>query len=371
MEKKTIQWLTPDYFLDTDFNIVPKLCEYFNIDWVVIIPAKDPRYSVKDFENFNDVTGLTIKLEFCNYRYRDPRYLLTYFRLFRNFNKRHADLVYLNYVPTPYFTPMAICLLNRRKTILTAHQGEVHSGFNFQIIYKTVYKLSYSWFKINNLFSKSQAAIFQKHYPNNEICMIPLGLKDFGQSTHTKPTQIVSFFTFGGIRPKKNIDVLIDAACLVYEKGYKNFKIVIAGSCDNWHFYQEKIKYPEIFELEIRTIDNSEIPDLFSRNHYLILPYTIVTQSGPLKIAYNYKVPVIVSDQPGFTDEVIEGVNGYSFKTGDKNDLAKILIYAIENHNAYDNLVIKHSESIHKSYSDSVILGKYVSMINNVINKYK
>ncbi|MEN2400555.1 glycosyltransferase family 4 protein [Flavobacterium sp. MC2016-06] len=363
--KKKLVWITPDYFVDCDIEIIPKLLKEFDIDWIVMIPSKDARFKREDFIRFENLKGLSFTYQFCKYRYRDPRYLWTYFTVFSKLIKNKADVIYLNYVPTPYFTVMAMLFFKRKKTILTAHQGEVHEGFQHQWVYKTLYKISYSWFNINNLFSKSQEKIFTKKYPDNDICMIPLALKSFGDSDIEKRDDFISFFTFGGIRPKKNIDLLIEAACLVCDKGYKNFKIVIAGGCDNWSFYQQKIRYPEVFELDIRHIENKEIPRLFAYNHFLVLPYSIVTQSGPLKIAYNYNVPVIVSNQPGFTDEVVDNISGYVFKTADVEDLANVLIKAINNgFDKYNDLVNKQHVFVNNTYSYEVILDQYIKMFN-------
>jgi glycosyltransferase involved in cell wall biosynthesis len=369
-EKKYIIWITPDYFVDCDIDIIPKLLKEFDIHWIVMIPAKDARFKREDFTRFENMKGLTFTYQFCKYRYRDPRYIQTYIKIFSQLKRYKADVTYLNYVPTPYFTPLAMLFFKRKKTILTAHQGQVHDGFKYQWIYKALYKISYSWFNINNLFSKSQAQIFTTKYPANKTSVIPLVLKSFGNSTLEKRNDFISFFTFGGIRPKKNIDLLIEAGCLVCDKGYKNFKIVIAGGCDDWGLYQQKIRYPEVFELDIRQIENDEIPDLFAYNHFLVLPYSIVTQSGPLKIAYNYNVPVIVSDQPGFTDEVIDDVCGYVFKTGDVEDLANVLIKAITNgFYGYNDLAQKQHTFVNNTYSDEVILDKYVKMFNNLVNR--
>lgn len=367
--KKKIVWITPDYFVDCDIDIVPKLLKKFDIHWIVMIPAKDARFKQEDFIHFENMEGLTFTYQFCKYRYRDPRYLYTYFNVFSKLKKHRVDVTYLNYVPTPYFIIMAMLFFKRKKTILTAHQGEVHEGFQHQWLYKSLYKISYSWFNINNLFSKSQTQIFTGKYPVNDVSVIPLALKSFGPSSIEKRNDYISFFTFGGIRPKKNIDLLIEAACLVCDKGYKNFKIVIAGGCDDWDFYQQKIRYPEVFELDIRQIENDEIADLFAYNHFLVLPYSIVTQSGPLKIAYNYNVPVIVSDQPGFTDEVIDDISGYVFKTGDVEDLANVLIKVINNgFDTYKTLVKKQYAFVNDAYSDGIILGQYSKMFNKLSN---
>lgn len=366
--KKKIVWITPDYFIDCDIDIIPKLLTFFDIHWIVLVPAKDARFKKEDFRRFENMEGLSFSYQFCRYRYRDPRYFLTYFSLFSKLKKEKADLTYLNYVPTPYFTPMAMFFFDRKKTILTAHQGEVHSGFQHQWLYKIMYKISYSWFNNTNLFSKSQAQIFKKKHPKNTIFTIPLALKSFGSSVMRKRVDCISFFTFGGVRPKKNIDLLIEAACLVCDKGYSNFKVVIAGGCDQWDFYQKKIRYPDVFELSIRHIENEEIPDLFAHNHFLVLPYSIVTQSGPLKIAYNYNVPVIVSDQLGFTDEVVDNVSGYVFKTADVEDLSRVLIKVINSGTeGYNALVKKQQHFVNDLYSEETVVNHYLKMFNSLV----
>jgi glycosyltransferase involved in cell wall biosynthesis len=368
--KKKIVWITADYFVDCDIDIIPNLIHEFEIHWIVMIPAKDARFKRADFIRFENMEGLKFTYQFCKYRYRDIRYIFTYFKVFSKLKLHKTDIIYLNYVPTPYFTPLAMFFFQRQNTILTAHQGKVHNGFKYQWIYKTLYKISYSWFRNNILFSKSQAEIFNKKYPLNKTYVIPLGLKDFGFNTVLKRNDLISFFTFGGITPKKNIDLLIEAACLLCDKGYNNFKVVIAGGCENWDFYQQKIRYPEVFELDIRQIENDEIPNLFAYNHFLVLPYTIVTQSGPLKIAYNYNVPVIVSDQPGFIDEVLDEVSGFVFKTSDVNNLANVLLKAINGGiTNYTDLVQKQHIFVNNTYSNRIIINKYIKLFEYLTDK--
>ena len=53
----------------------------------------------------------------------------------------------------------------------------------------------------------------------------------------------------------------------------------------------------------------------FRSNHYAIYAYKEMSQSGAVKVAFNYYTPVIVSDLPGFKDEVEENINGYFFKS--------------------------------------------------------
>lgn len=225
--------------------------------------------------------------------------------LYRRIKSKKSALVYFNYVPSsPYILPL-YWRLNKKKTIFTAHDGSVKPTFKIPWISKVVFELAFRTIKYVNMFSLSQAKLFHDSFPKVKQIIIPLGLKNFGNSELAKRADCVSFFFFGAIHPGKNIGLLIDAANGLYEEGIRNFKISINGVCPDWNVYQNRIKYSDLFELNIRKIENAEIPDLFARNHYMVFPYKEVSQSGALKVTFNYNIPVIVSNLDGFNDEVI------------------------------------------------------------------
>jgi len=259
--------------------------------------------------------------------------------------------------------------LNKIKTIFSAHDGSVKPTFAKPCISKIVYRLGYGTIRQVNMFSRSQAALFAERFKKVKIYLIPLGLKDFGSSKLTKRNDCVSFFFFGSIHPGKNIGLLIDAACSLREEGLRGFKVSINGSCQEWEQYQVKIKYPELFELNVRMIENSEIPDLFAQNHYMVFPYKEMSQSGALKVAFNYNVPVIVSDLQGFTDEVKEGVNGFVFESENIESLKQVMRYCVEHHaGIYSELCAKSERYSIENYSTQFIVRKYVEMLNEIAN---
>jgi hypothetical protein len=40
--KKRIAWITPSAYMDTDFYIVPLLCDAFDIDWFILYRQRLP-----------------------------------------------------------------------------------------------------------------------------------------------------------------------------------------------------------------------------------------------------------------------------------------------------------------------------------------
>lgn len=372
MDRKKITWITPDYFVDCDFNpdVLSELLKQYDIRWIIILPVKNARFGRKDFEGFQNFPNLKIEFIETAGRNRNPGLLLLYMKLyFKIVGERH-DLVYLNIVPdNPYIIPL-YWLLNKRKTIFAVHDGGVKMDVDakFRHLIKICGDLTYPFVRNVTMFSVSQATLFHSNYPKVKIYHNLLGLKDYGHSDVPKYRDCIGFVCFGTLHEGKNIDLLIEAACNVYAKGYRGFTISINGSCQNWEFYQAKIRYPDLFKCTIRTINNQEIPELFARNHYMVLPYRVISQSGALKVAFNYNIPVIVSDLPGFTDEVKDGVNGYIFKRGSATDLENVLIKVLENHKRdYDELIKKMKCYTQTFYSVDTLNKNYTGMFERVL----
>lgn len=119
--------------------------------------------------------------------------------------------------------------------------------------------------------------------------------------------------------------------------------------------------------MHIKSIPDTDIPDLFATTHYLVLPYKSVTQSGPLRIAYGYNTPVIASDLEGFKESIINNVTGLLFKTDDVTSLASLMRNVIENPQTYNIIKSKQKEYINNNISEKVIINKYINMFNNII----
>ncbi len=367
--KKKITWVTYDCFLDCDISLILELKKYYHITWIILSPLYENRFKKEDFLDNPNFKGVEIQFIVMNFRLRRPLTYLFWFKLGKHINKTSFDLLYFNGDATVFNLPM-IWSFDKKKLIFAIHEGLITTDNKNQLrMINLARSLTMPYIRYFNFFSNSQAQHFSKKFSNNRKFVIPLALKNFGSFDEQRNKEEIVFFNFGTILPKKNIDILIEAACNIYEQGFKGFKVAIHGSCSDWSFYLEKIRYPEIFICDIRFIDNTEIKTLFNRYHYLVLPYKTASQSGPLKIAFNYDVPVIVSDQPGFLDEVIEGINGNIFKTGDIKSLESVMIELILSHENYEMKRKKMKNFTKENFSVEVIGVKYKNMFEEVMIK--
>ena len=364
---KKICWITPDYFADTDTQVVPYLLGEFEITWIILFPWRNNRYKEGDFLKYLPNDNLKVHFFYLKYFRYDPRTLYKYKTLYNLIKKENYDCVYFNIVPT---NPLIIPLykkLNKENTIVTAHDGWVKPSFEIPWLAKICFKICYNSKNYIQLFSPAQEEIMKSHLPNKNTFVIPLGIKDFGKPTVGLRTDTVSFLSFGNINYDKNITILIKAAEKLYADGYRNFKIVVKGRCDNWkEKYQRYIKHPAIYELDLRFIDNSEIPDIFSYNTFVVLPYRQTGQSGVIKIAFQYRKPVIVSNLPGFLFDVKDGYNGFVFENENVDDLVRVLKKCLETR--YDILRNNVNEFVENKYSLQHIMNLYKEMFNKVLN---
>ena len=119
------------------------------------------------------------------------------------------------------------------------------------------------------------------------------------------------FLFFGRIDKYKGIGHLCAAYDSLPENFRNNYHLVIAGK---GAFSDTEIAYIEADErihTVNRFISDGEMNWLFENCIAVVMPYIEASQSGVLPISYYFSKPVIVSNQPGLIENVIDGKTGY------------------------------------------------------------
>jgi len=138
--------------------------------------------------------------------------------------------------------------------------------------------------------------------------------------------------TCNKLHPRKMIDVLIKAVPIVIEK-YKNIKVIITGSGiekEKLHNLIKELKINKYVQLV------GFIPDRILPKYYAacnIFVYTGIREplGGSYAEALASGKPVIVPNDGGPAESIIEGKTGFLYKSLDSQDLAKKIIWSIEN----------------------------------------
>ncbi len=363
---KTISWITADFFIDVDLPIIAKLQEDYQIFWQIVIG-----YNVKiDYEQYVNLlipersANLTISFvhELC--RHRDPRLFLSTRKSIKRAKECHPDLYYISGFFAPWGLPLLRFMLPVERVVMACHNVSTPKGATNARMAKWNMNYVLRNFKNLQVFSKSQHRVLDSMCSGKNVLEAPLALKDYGTPTTTglaKEDGVIRFLNFGIIRDYKRVDLLIEAACQLYERGYRNFRVLIAGSCDDWEGrYAPLIRHPEVFELDIRRIPNEEVANLFARSDYFVMPYQDIAQSGAITVAFCYQLPTLVSDIPPFREFVEDGVTGLTFASGDAAALSEKMRYLLENHDQiYLQLKQQQAEFVRKHFSLESIVAKY------------
>lgn len=369
-----IIWITPDYFYDVDWPIVGRLKQIYDIRWYVIWG----KGAVLKIPENKDIYKLIIS----PYRQRDPRIILYYISLFKEFNLFKPDLIYNGYSGLPFFYPILFRMFDRNKIIHEGHEIDPYVSIEHDRLSLadrfTIWYVRYYLRRVGHtqVFSKYVEMAFQKLYPGRKCTYVPMVPKDFGV-----PKQVIEhgnktvFLFFGKVyRTLKRFDLLLDAF-LALEKEYsERAELWVYGKCDDVEKekYQQMINGHDNIKTMFDFVPDEMIPELFSSASYLVQPYQKITQSGPTMIAFNYNLPVIGSNIDGFKERIEDGKNGYLFEVDNVNDLKRVLKICInQNETEYNTIKSNLKAFVEQEYSPDIVIQKYCNMFDSFIQDSK
>ena len=357
---KRILWLTESWSFDTDKEIVPYLQKKsgYEIEWLVIGNANVPMSESYSF----------IKRP---YRLKDSRSFVFYRCIFKKYHIERYDLIYSSFHGFPYYYP-ALFLSKSKK------QPVVHAAHNvnpypvWPLMLRICVKFEFFLNKNFQMFSKHTARWFKEHYPKKSFFYAPMVVKDFGKvQTDNYPVDEskVNLLFFGNVVANKRLDLLIDAVKELPKEIQNQVHLNICGNCRmNKEAFLEQIGDSKCISAYFKRIPDEEIPELFTKHQFFMLPYQDVAQSGPHMIAYNYNLPVIASDIDGFAERVEEGKNGFLFHVNDKESLKAAITKAVKMPKA-DYLAMKENlkKYVAENYSLEAVSKKYVEYFKKIM----
>jgi glycosyltransferase involved in cell wall biosynthesis len=174
---------------------------------------------------------------------------------------------------------------------------------------------------------RSQRHFLRTLFENKPTTVHPLPTKPAEQPVRRSPNRReLSVLFFGFVRPYKGLEVALSALSKT-----KNCDISMVVAGEFWTSVAEAralIKTLGIAKrvtLKPRFIEEWEVAQHFRLADVVVLPYHKVTSSAVLSQAYNYRVPVIVSNQSGLADSVQSGVTGWVLEENTPECLGRLL----------------------------------------------
>ncbi|MBK8802728.1 MAG: glycosyltransferase [Fibrobacteres bacterium] len=141
-------WLTAEYFLDTDEQVVPILQDRFEISWII----HGKKSTVGTNENVARVRSVEVVEP--SYRARDPRLLMEFLGLVLKLRKLKPDVVYLGIVGLPHFHCLVAMLLPKAKVICAVHNVDDYPGWGSRRWMRFYMRRMFKHFQHFHLFSK-------------------------------------------------------------------------------------------------------------------------------------------------------------------------------------------------------------------------
>jgi glycosyltransferase involved in cell wall biosynthesis len=160
---------------------------------------------------------------------------------------------------------------------------------------------------------------------------------------------------FGQIKKVKGLDVLLKSLVEV-RKEIPEILLVVAGKVwkDDFSEYEKLIiKYSlqNNVDLRIDFVANDDVPYYFNAVDAIVLPYQKIYNSGVLIRAMSFATPVIASNFGPFKEFLINGENGFLFKTGDAKDLANTIVNTLASNVSFRNIGQEGKRTIEKEFS--------------------
>jgi D-inositol-3-phosphate glycosyltransferase len=300
--------------------------------------TKEESDSFKVVKNFKKIWGDGNKF------LRLFRYFLAFIKSCIDSKYRSVSIVHLHLFHVGYLELLSVflCKLFRFKIVVTVHDVESFKNEDSLSLYKT-YLGQCSSLIVHNNFS------YDELIKINKKCglEIPISIVKHGnyipfinryaddnflrsRLNIAEGKKVVLFF--GQIKKVKGLDLLIDAVKYIDRDDYV---VIIAGKVwkDDFESYAKQIKGTKkegMFHTDIRYIPDEEVDSYYALADVVALPYRRIYQSGVLLMAMSYGKCVIASDLKPMKEIVIDGYNGFTFKSGDSKDLANRISMALE-----------------------------------------
>lgn len=147
----------------------------------------------------------------------------------------------------------------------------------------------------------------------------------------TKPTRILSF---GLIRPYKGIEDLIQSFDAMTPEQAALFEIDVVGETwEGWTAPAESIeqsRHRDRIRFENRYVTDSEAAEYFDQADVLVLPYRRGSASGPLQIAMNNGIFVVLYAVGGLVEAVRDYPGAILVAPGDVDGLRRALLSIVD-----------------------------------------
>lgn len=290
--------------------------------------------------------------------------------------KEKSDLVILHLFAANLITLIMIIIpkIFGLRTAIIAHDIESFVNNDNNIYQHLIYNLLSNHIIVHNKYSYKILTNNIKIKNINKIKIIKHGgyldhiKKQYSKEEYRRQLNLdingKYILFFGQIKDVKGLDILLKALKNVP----KDIKLIIAGKPwksdftkyeDLIHKYQLKDRIIK----KIKFIEDDEREKLFFASDVNILPYRVIYQSGVLLMAMSHGLPVIASDLESNKEILIDGSNGFLFKTENVEELSQKIINYFNKNSIILEIQNNALNTIKNEYNWDDIANEYIKIL--------
>lgn len=368
-DKKKIVYFN-SHFFDVDVTVIRELSKYYTIEWFVLLHESRDYYSAEYFKNY--VKGLDVTLHLFVYkcRQRDWNFCQLTFRAVKEAAMTNSKLFFTSF-PTLYLLIAYKWYMSKTPLVFGVHDVKLHSSNKIPLPLKLAMRWMLRTADYFVTYSFNQYHLFQQLYPNKVCSNVGLSIRNHGTLPIKVPHKNICtrFLFFGTISKYKGYDLLIEQTEILCHEGYSNFHLSINGNGPSTELdeIRQKAIHKSMYDLNLRFIKDKEIPELYSTNHFAVLPYRDATQSGPLMIAVGYGIPIIAPNFGIFSEVYTNNVDAILYDPKDEQGLHNALLKAIALTDIQYQNLRQNCIELKGKYSESKIVENYSAFFNSIL----
>ncbi|SFI08384.1 Glycosyltransferase involved in cell wall bisynthesis [Pseudobutyrivibrio sp. OR37] len=212
--------------------------------------------------------------------------------------------------------------------------------------------------------------VFESIYERKIDCIFPVGINDESLSSKEEAdVSTIVFATLGTVAPAKGqLDVINAIKLLKNNQKEVEYKIIGAIGDDD---YEKKIKESSELQVSLEGVLNRDelVAQRKKINVVICASYEETLCLSVVEGMMDSKI-CITTDETGIAEYIEDGVNGFVYKAGDINTLAKKLQYIINHLNELDDMREKARDTYEKYFTLDILADNIEREIELTIDNY-
>lgn len=248
----------------------------------------------------------------------------------------------------------------------------IHEGsFAFSMMKAQMPKKVGNNVHIYSICDYTTTALANAGFGSYRVNSLPWGIRDFSQDSARVPNEKFMFVISGSLEERKGQDIVIEAISKQDPQSLSNAKFIFVGKTldENIHaiISQAAISNPSIEY--INSLSRSEALHLYAEADCMI----VASRDDPMPLvsveSFILSKPIICSDHTGTATYLNDNENGMIFASGNSDELAAKITFAIQNRDRMQAMGIQARKIYDEHFAYDVYRERVLSVVSGLIER--